>query len=210
MLGLLCETPTSISAQSPNALSHPKEVLESYCKMDAEGGRLTADGWYRASEYFVKPERLPQHMTVGVIDGERVDDPDPWFKGGTERVQIQVLSSAIGQIDYLGRFTSVVSSNSMDSFGQRLNEAQQIHGPAPLGRIYHLVLTNIRWEFEPGREELREVKGVPEWRIENFEPEPWVTIKVAIRYLTRLRDESKSERIKRNANESIAALSRSR
>jgi hypothetical protein len=52
------------------------------------------------------------------------------------------------------------------------------------------------------------VKGPPEWRIETFEIEPWVTIEAAIRYLTRLRDESSSGITKRNADESIATFRR--
>jgi hypothetical protein len=86
--------------------------------------------------------------------------------------------------------------------------APGISGPAPLGRPYDLVLTDTHWEFGPQGEGLREVKGSPEWRIETFEFEPWVTVEVAIRYLTRLRDESSSGMMKSNADKSIAILRR--
>jgi hypothetical protein len=75
-------------------------------------------------------------------------------------------------------------------------------------RPYDLVLTATHWEFGPNLEGPREVKGPPEWRIETFEIEPWVTIEAAIRYLTRLRDESSSGITKRNADESIATFRR--
>jgi hypothetical protein len=52
------------------------------------------------------------------------------------------------------------------------------------------------------------MKGPPEWRIETFEFEPWVTIEVAIRYLTQLRDGSNGETITRNADKSITILRR--
>ena len=81
-------------------------------------------------------------------------------------------------------------------------------GPAPLLRLYDLVLTDTYWEFGPTRDGVHEVKGRPQWRIEAFEFEPWVTIQAAIRYLTQLRDESKSEAIKNNAEKSIAVLRR--
>jgi hypothetical protein len=68
------------------------------------------------------------------------------------------------------------------------------------------VLADTHWEFGPGRKELREIKGPPEWRLGHFEPEPWVTVDVAIRYLQKLKAETRSEAIKRNAERSIAIL----
>jgi hypothetical protein len=73
-------------------------------------------------------------------------------------------------------------------------------------RVYDLVLTDTHWELERPGESLKEMKGTPQWRIETFEIQPWVTIEAAIRYLTRLRDESSSPTIRRNAEKSIAAL----
>jgi hypothetical protein len=61
---------------------------------------------------------------------------------------------------------------------------------------YILILTDTYWEFGPKGEGPREVKGPPEWRLENFEHECWVVKDVATRYLTKLRDESSSKAIK--------------
>jgi hypothetical protein len=209
MLSLLSLSPTTTSAQGLTAPKSPKEVLQAYRKMDADGERLTASGWYRASRFFVKPGRPPQHTVVAVMDGERVTDPDPRFKGD-KRAELSVVCSALGQIDSSGRFTSVVAPQLIDPSGRLLMQpaAPGISGPAPLGRPYDLVLTDTHWEFGPQGEGLREVKGSPEWRIETFEFEPWVTVEVAIRYLTRLRDESSSGMMKSNADKSIAILRR--
>ena len=84
----------------------------------------------------------------------------------------------------------------------------QATGSVATERVYDLVLTDTHREFGPRGEGHREVKGLPEWRIETFEFQPWVTIKVAIRYLEQLRDESSSEIIKKNADKSIATLRR--
>lgn len=182
----------------------PRAVLEAYRKMDAEGERLTPAGWYRASIYFVRPDRPPGQVVMYVTDGERVTDLNPWIRGNN-RVEVSAVCSAIGQIDSSGRFTPVVAPGLTDPPGP--GDAQ-IRGPAPLVRPYALVLTDTHWEFGPKLEGPREVKGSPEWRIETFEPEPWVTVAAAIRYLTRLHDESSSETIKGNADKSIATLRR--
>jgi hypothetical protein len=171
--------------------------------MDAEGERLTVEGWYRASRFLVKPSRPPQQYVLALTNGERVTDPDPWFKGNN-RAKCSVVCSAKGQIDSSGRFTPVVSPGL--AFSPRL-EGPQLRGPAPMVREYDLVLTDTHWEFVPGREDLREVKGSPEWRIDGApEAEPWVTIEAAVRYLTRLRAESSSPTIKSNADKSVATL----
>ena len=210
VLGFLSAIPAQMSAQGSSAPQSPKEVLQAYRKMDSEGQRLTTNGWYRACKFFVRPGRPPQRYVVAVTDGERVTDPDPWFKGGNNRVEISVVCSALGQIDSSGRFTSVVAPNLIDPSGRPLRQpvTSQINGPAPTVRVYDLVLADTHWELEPGREGLREMKGPPEWRIEAFELEPWVTIETAIRYLTKLRDESSSDSIRSNAEKSIAILRR--
>jgi hypothetical protein len=203
MLGLVSLGPAPASGQGAARPKSPREVLEAYRKMDAEGERLTVDGWYRASRFFVKPSRPPQQYVLALTNGERVTDPDPWFKGNN-RAKCSVVCSGIGQIDSLGRFTSVVSPGL--DMSPRL-EGPQMRGPAPLVREYDLVLTDAPWELVPGREDLREVKGPPEWRIDGApEAEPWVTIEAAIRYLTQLRGKSGDPVIKGNADKSIATL----
>jgi hypothetical protein len=169
--------------------------------MDQNGERLTAAGWYRASRFFVRPERPPKQIVMHVTEGDRITGQVP-LKGGN-RTEVELICSAVGQIDSLGRFTSLVLPGLADP--PRPGN-QPLRGPVPLGRPYDLVLTDTHWEFGPKLEGPREVKGPPEWRIETFEIEPWVTVDAAIRYLTHLRNESSSETVRRNAEKSITAL----
>lgn len=211
-LGLPFVNPVPIAAQGPALSKPPNEVLEAFLKMDADGGRLTVEGWYRASPYFVKPGPAPQEHVMEVIEAERVTGSDPWFKGGPNRLALGVICKALGQVDSSGRFISVtfpmLNASAEHDYSGPVKGYPQIHGPHFPGRSYVLVLSDTHWEFGPERKDLLEVKGQPEWRIENFEWEPWVTTEAAIRYLTRLRDESSSEIIKRNAAQSIATLGR--
>ena len=205
ILALVCVGPTALSAQGSAPTNSPTEVVRAYRKMDGAGERLTNSGWYRSSAFFLKPSPPPRRIVMFVIDGERVDGPLPV---GGNRAEVQVGQSLVGQIDSSGRFTSVVSPPLIDHLGQSPKQpiAAELYGPEIIDRVYELVLTNTHWEFGPGGKDLREVKGPPEWRLEHFEYEPEVRIEAAIRYLTRLRDESTSETIKRNVEQSIATL----
>jgi len=205
LLGLISASP--MSAQSLSLSESPYGVIQAYRSVDAKGERLTDAGWYGAARFFVKPEHPPQRRVAAVMEGE-VIGYEARING--EHAQVSLRCSAVGQIDPLGRFTSLVAPSLLDLSGRPLRRpgTPQIHGPAPIVREYDLVLTDTHWEFGPSLESLREVKGSPEWRIETFEFEPWITIDVAIRYLTQLRDGPSSALIKRNAETSIAALRR--
>jgi hypothetical protein len=137
------------------------------------------------------------------IDGTRIT---------RNRAEVSLLRSELGQVDSLGRFTSVVLPRLLDPFGRASRNAKetQIHGLAPIVAVYSLILTDTYWEFGPTGEGPREVKGPPEWRLEYFEHECWVVKDVATRYLTKLRDESSSEAIKGNSEKSIATLVRAK
>lgn len=205
-MSLFCVGEISARAQGDTLPASPNEVLKAYRQMDAKGERLTASGWYRASKFFVKPARPPQHKVLAVMDDEMVD-ATVLTKGN--RAEIQVLCSAVGQVDSLGRFTFVVLPNLIDSSGRPviLPATEAMRGPnAPLTRVYDLVRTDTQWEFGPKGDGPHMVKGTPKWRIETFEFEPWVTIEVAIRYLGELRERSTSEVVRNNAEKSIVIL----
>lgn len=209
LLSLFSVVAAQTPVQSLTSPKSPKEVLEGYRKMDAEGERLTASGWTRASVFFVKPAPRLNQTFVFVIDGERVTDPI--MPKGNSRVEALVASIALGQIDSSGRFTTVVGPYLLDPSGRPLRQPPTpplMHGPVPFMRPYVLVLTDTHWEFGPKGEGPREVKGPMEWRIEKFEFEPVVNIDPAIRYLIRLRTLSSSEITKKNADKSIATLRR--
>lgn len=207
VLSLCLIYPAPARAQAPSPPRSPKEVLEAYRKLDAEGGRLSAGGWYKASEFFVKPARPPQQYVLLVVRGERMWDR-PMSVGGEDRVRIDVDCDALGQIDSLGRFTSLVGPSLIDPSGRPVLRPKPpfVRGPASLAMVYYLVLSDTYWEFGLNQEGPREVKGPPEWRIETFGYEPTVTIETAIRYLTKLLEESNSEVTRKNANKSIAML----
>ena len=209
VLSLFLFAPAQAQTQSHTSLKSPKEVLESYRKMDAQGERLTASGWTRASVFFVKPAKRPLQTFMLIIDAERITDPIT-IKG-KNRVEAMVACLALGQIDSSGRFTTVVGPYLVDPSGRPLKQPPTpplMTGPVPFMRPYELVLTDTHWEFGPKGEGPIEVKGPLDWRIERFEFLPVVTIDPAIRYLTKLGATSRSEIVKTNASKSIKTLRR--
>jgi hypothetical protein len=192
-------------AQERPATESPEDVLKAYRKMDVSGGRLTETGWYQASKFFVRPERLMKQRAFQVIDGERFDGVRVY---GAKTLGF-VLCSGVGQVDSAGRFSPRISPPLFDSHGVPIlvpPGEPQISGLHTLSRLYSLVLTGTRWEFGPHGEGPRRVDGPPAWKIDEFEYRPWVTIDVAIDYLTRLQSETHSQVVKKNASRSIAIL----
>jgi hypothetical protein len=196
-----------VRAQSSSPPKSSVQVLEEFRKLDRDGGRLTESGWYAAARFFVKPgrPRPPQPYVLEVIANEMVDNaPNPWVKLGDNRVEVGSNLDALGQIDSLGRFTSVIQTSLLVPFGPPVAQ----RGPVQFVVMWRLVLTDTYWEFGPNREGPREVKGPLEWRIEECPFEPRVSIDAAIRYLTKLRDELAGAAVRANAEKSIADLGR--
>jgi hypothetical protein len=161
--------PLPIQSQSPFPKRSPKEVLEAYRKMDAQGERLTPRGWNIGSTFFAGPVPSTWSATLAVTSGETVEDPNPWFKE-KDKAEIFVVCKAIGQVDSLGRFTPMVDPPLIDPSGRpsKPPPAPRVNGPAPVSRQYILALTDTHWERGPQGQGLQEVKGPPEWRIETF------------------------------------------
>ncbi len=109
--------------------------------------------------------------------------------GGTS-AEVWIEYTGLGQIDSKLRF----------SWGK------QPQGPVFTRGFYMLVLTDRHWIIHGEHGELKEVTGVKEWRIKDFQPELLMTLDTAIRYITEMRDKSEDPVIKNNANSTIAIL----
>jgi hypothetical protein len=99
---------------------------------------------------------------------------------------------------------------------KKLNSKLQLEKPPgnppngePVARgmwiLYHLAISDEHWEFGPGGEP-RQVKGVPEWRIQGFPAGYIINSKAAVRYVTEMRNKSFDSVIKQNADKTIEIL----
>jgi hypothetical protein len=165
----------------------PKDVVKAYRSMDANGERLTTDGWKKGNAFFLHPGPPPHDRVLGVMTGEIVGEPT--VKG--DKADVWTEFDFVGKVYPNGRFSRSVGGSP------------PLKGPVASGRKYSLVLSDQHPKLGTGHET---AQGAPEWKIEDFEPNPMVTMDVAIRYLERLRDRTGSDDVKKNADRSISEL----
>src|SRR4051794_35547355 len=114
-----------IVGQSSTASKSPEEVVRAFRKMKSAGGRLTAPGWYRASQFFSKPEVAPRTCVFGVMYSEEIYHS--FIRGN--KAEVWSTREAIGQIDALARFTFVVAPGLRDRPRPRTEPVMpHIHG----------------------------------------------------------------------------------
>jgi len=164
----------------------PKEVVEQLCSSDADGGRLTAEGWYRSARFFLHPEPMPSVPTVVVMKGAFAIGSAE-LDGSQARVGVEYLM--LGRIDSTMHFAWAGDSP----------------GPVKWRSFYTLVLTDVHSEFKEDRRSLHEVRGPLEWRIKDFQPQPVVSVATAIRFVESQR-RSADPAIRRNADRTLALL----
>jgi hypothetical protein len=167
----------------------PRTVMEEFWKLEIEGGRLTAEGWRRANTFFVRPMPVPASKEVIVIDRD-FSVWDPIINGNNAQVMIGIRS--LGTIDSSLQYLPPNSDAVKEGVG------------------YHLLLSDKHWEFGGDGTTLKEVTGVPEWRIDHTGTKIFLTVETARRYISEARDKTTDSLIKRNADRALAALNRDR
>jgi|HubBroStandDraft_1064217.scaffolds.fasta_scaffold09893_4 hypothetical protein len=177
---------TLACTQSAMPVQSPKEVVEAYRRMDANGERLRADGWKKGNAFFLNPGSPPRARVVGVMTGEVVGQA----KVDGINAEVWTEFDFVGKVDPTGRFS-------------RPGGSPTLKGPIASRRKYSLVLT-AQHVYPDAKGQT--TSGASEWKIKDFEPNSMVTVEVAIRYLERLRDKTSRDEIKRNAERSIKEL----
>jgi hypothetical protein len=169
-------------------------VMHRFAEVETHGKGLTPDGWPELAGFFVKPPK--RHWDKILIVGDfQIDD-----------------SSIEG--DRASLAATYVPAGELDSSLRLLNE-EEVENSAPLSSAcctedldYTLVFSEKHWETSPDGESTKESTGPAAWRIEEYPPEPWITIDTAIRYVTQMRENSTDPVIKKNAEQTLAILKR--
>lgn len=187
---------TSCLAEEAPSLGTPKEVVARFSKMEAQGGRLSPEGWSQGAVFFVKPASFQKRTTMLIIDDVILGQTK--INGGQAEVWAEYL--AFGKLDWVGRFNSTVGFAGGSS-------QYPVKGPTKFREPYKLKLSSEHWDLANDGT-LKAANGPAEWRIDPFQPEPRISIETAIRYLITLRDKTTDAVIKKNAQRSIAALQR--
>jgi len=164
-----------------------KEVVEQFCNVEMQGGRLNPAGWQEARRFFVRSGDFVPKATVFVIE-ESYTVWDPMaLPDGTTDVTVEIRP--VGKIDSNLRFTP---------------PAHSYHKTAC---HFKMVFTDKRWEVGRQGAESKEVtESSPRWLIDEPTDFSMVTVSTAIRYVSQQRDATRDLVIKKNAEETLAKL----
>ncbi len=165
---VFCTPASSQSTAAP--LQSPKQVVEAYRRMDANGERLTTTGWKKGNTFFLNPGPRPHDRVLGVMTGEFVGEA----KVTGARAEVWTEFDFLGKVYPTGQFS------------QSLGGSPPANGPLPSRSRYGLLLVDQHSD-----------SGSQAWKIEDFSSNSLVTIDAAICYLERLRHETSRDDIKR-------------
>jgi hypothetical protein len=161
--------------------------LERFCKIDAEGGRLTTNGWNRNTAFFVRPTAPPKHRTMLVVEAPG----KVWTeKQSADKGMLHVSIEVLGRLDFDGSLSRAI--------------APGLNAPVLIDEVYELVFSDRHWELREGT--VQEVKGLPEWRIESSITEPRVSLAAAVQYLRELKGRAQNTATRRRIEKTIITL----
>jgi hypothetical protein len=186
---LISITIVAIGASPQSPPPNPSEkVVDQLWRMAAAGDLLTTKGWNTASRFFTQPSSLPERKTIRIVSNS-YGVASPQISGNTAK--LIVWCEDVGKIDPEFRFTPAPPSTSEKT-----------------GYGYSLILSpSLLKVYGPdGKTLISERKGLPEWRIAGPQGEAFTTVNTAIRYVLENGAKSKNPLIKKNAEETIAAL----
>jgi hypothetical protein len=164
-------------------------VVVKYQRFIASGALLTPQGWARAAQLFDQSLPYPQNGEI-ILASTGGALGEMWVKGDHAEVETKWT-------DYFGTIDSTL---------------RYIRPPDPRVVMttyqFQLVLTNKHREIGLHGETLKEVTGPVEWKIQGPLKLRYSTVGRALVYLARMRDQSSSPAIKKNAEKTIRILKR--
>lgn len=164
----------------------PKEVVEAYLNAGEQGKLLTAEGWNKASEAFIHSEAFPTKSGFFIVSGNhKVNET---LVKGNRAQEAELGYQDMGRVDHNLRYFPPEKTPYFET-----------------GILYQLVLTD---QYAQLSTDERKITPALCWKIENPQGHPWVSLKVAIQYLTNIRGETTDAAIKKNADETLVKLNR--
>lgn len=174
----------------------PEEVVRDFWKVETDGGRLSLEGWYKATEFFVRSNVPAPNRIIHIIGSNHTDNFEETAR--TENwAEVSLTTNELGQLDSTMRFTR---SAQRGPHGELL-----LRGPL---LTFHLVLTSKHWELNQDGARGKELTGSPQWLIDCPENASWITVDTAIRYVTETRTKTTDPSIKKNADETLTKLTK--
>jgi hypothetical protein len=172
-----------------SATLSPKQVVEEFVKLDTDGTRLTPQGWGDSNKFFLHPEPFSTKLTISVVSNEIDVSEKP--ADAAEATCVVFAHDLYGRIGPNLDFTPTP--------GYASNGAPVLRGSIS---TYHLALIgDSRSQGDP---------QPAEWKIEDFQRIILLNLSTAIRYAQQARDRTTDPSVKKNADETVAALTKLR
>jgi len=165
----------------------PREVLQRFCELDLDGAQLDAKGWREVANFFMRPAFEPPSKIVVASSKYGVSEA----KINELRAKLYVQALEWGEIDESLEFIPATE--------------HPIH-PIPVRSLYTLYFTDTHWERQSDGTSTKRTSSHPEWRIEGSPAVRTISVETAIRYVTRLSEESTNAKLRQNAKRSVARL----
>lgn len=180
------------AADSRSEVESPQMIVKQLCEMDARGERLTRQGWYEAAPMFLRSQPFSTNRADVIVKRGDCQAISSEIHGNEATVGVEYLT--IGRLDP----------------SMRLSWDTRPPGPVKLRSFYTLVFTNAYWVVTGQNHTIQHVNGPSEWKIKEFQPEQVVSIAAAIRYVRAVEQTATDPTVKRNAEQTMAILSRYR
>ena len=168
--------------------SSPKEVLENFCKMDADGKQLGTGHQKELVGLFYQQKPLTESLDVTVVKDYVVRTLDV----RRDTAQVIVDYNVWGRVDYSLRFARLTGASQ--------NQPIQI-------REYISMIRSDKHRELGSDGQWREVQDVLQWRIKTMPSSPHVGVTAAMRYVREMGFRSRDPIAMRNAQATVAELS---
>jgi hypothetical protein len=172
--------PFTFRASARPVQQPPIDVVSQFVAMETNGSGLTLDGQKQLDAFLVRPTSWRGDKIHVVKDF--VVSNSVYSEG---KAELYVEYNALGELDSSLRFTSSVP------------------GGTKVRQGYKIILDN---KYIVPNGSGKEMIGPGRWKIEDSSSEQWITVDVAIRYVTELRDKTTDPAIKKNGDLTIAKL----
>jgi hypothetical protein len=191
---LLTGAIVSVRAQTARSQGSPVQEAGEFWKVETSGGRLTSEGWYEASTFFVRSSLPPENKIVNVIRNGLGDHIEETARTATW-AEVSITTDMLGQIDSSLRFKPSLKHGTA---GVLL-----IRGPA---LTFDLVLTDRQWKLNGDGARAKESVLSPQWLITCGGETTWINLDVAIAYVNKVQAETSSPAIRKNAGQALQQL----
>ena len=172
----------------------PSRVIEDFWNIETSGGRLTSEGWYGTSGFFIRSDLSPRRRIINVIRNGRIDAIEETARTATW-AEVSITTDRVGQIDSLLRFTP---SPTRGPGGVML-----LKGPV---LTFNLVLTEKQWKInKDGRRETESVVPL-QWLITCGGDTAWINVETAITYVKDQEAKIKDPDVRTNAEKTLKYL----